>query len=152
MVFYAIAAPAPSLVMGIAGQQGVSEYPLMASVLQTSSQDMQILSGVSGEAIAAKASRLASITDAAEKLQVSSVAWDRLSAGDCIALTTTSGQNLSFRILGTRPGPAAAALNGSPSIDLAITPCSQSGEAVAKAVIESKSEIPGKEPEVQRSL
>jgi hypothetical protein len=65
---------------------------------------------------------------------VSPVAWNRLSSGDCITLTTKNGQTLSFRIMGSQPYPQQS--NIPPKIDLRVTTCPAKGDAVIKAIIE----------------
>jgi hypothetical protein len=80
---------------------------------------------------------------------LSPTAWDRLSAGDCIALTTASGKKLSFRIIGARNTEGRDA-DSSQNIDLAVSACAPGGDSVLKAVIEPKDE--GKQSAVQRNL
>ncbi len=115
-------------------------------------RSMTVLRGVNGEVftspgIQAAADRAASEAAGTGALaNVSPAAWNRLSAGDCITVTTKGGQTLSFSIIGAHPasGPKAETL---PKIDLAVTACSGTGEPIAKAVIE-----PARVPAVQHNL
>jgi hypothetical protein len=103
------------------------------------SQPLKILTGVSGETFALGAPKAvtAEADTAAPGPNVAPVAWDRLSAGGCMTVTTKEGQTFSFRILGARPGAMAAKpAEALPKIDLAITACSATGAPIAKAVIE----------------
>lgn len=119
---------------------------------ETSRLTTAVLRNIGGEVFPAAAMQAAAgrtITDggAVEPLpNVSPAALDRLSAGDCITVTTKAGQSLSFRITGARPAAGAKA-GALPNIDLAVTACTDAGEPVAKAVIE-----PQRKPEPQRSL
>lgn len=111
----------------------------------------KMLSGVSGEiALPLSAENDA---QAAHGRNISPAAWDRLSAGNCITLTTKSGQTLSFSIVGARPAGEQHDANTQPEIDLAITTCSGpgAGEPVAKAVIEP-AQPPAKGTDAQRAL
>lgn len=114
-------------------------------------RSMTVLRGVSGEVftspgLRAEAGRAASEAANGALANVSPAAWNRLSAGDCITVTTKGGQTLSFRIIGAHPasGPKAETL---PKIDLAVTACSGTSEPIAKAVIE-----PARVPAVQHNL
>jgi len=112
-----------------------------------------VLGGISGEVFASPAMHAAAdraVAGAAEPGPLSNVspaAWDRLSAGDCITVTTKSGQALSFRIVGARPAGEPKAAELLPKIDLAVTACTGAGEPIAKAVIE-----PVQQPAAQRAL
>ncbi len=152
---YAGTGPASGLLIDMAWNRAASGNSSLAFHMQTGLSDTQILNGVSGEAFDSSSAglKLADLTRATLKStsELSPLAWDRLSAGDCISLTTESGQKLSFRIVGTRHAETSASASGrTPNIDLAITACAPSSDAVLKAVIESKPE--GKQSAVQRSL
>lgn len=111
-----------------------------------------VLHGINGEVFASTGTQAAAkhtapgTAEAGPLANVSPAAWNRLSAGDCITVTTKGGQTLSFRIVGARPAsePKAETL---PKIDLAVTACSGTGEPIAKAVIE-----PARQPLAQHSL
>lgn len=108
----------------------------------------RVLGGVSGEIFAPGAEGRGA---AVSGNNISPVAWDRLSAGNCITLTTQSGQMLSFRIVGTRAAGDQKDMNTLPEIDLAVTACSGAGEPVAKAVIEP-AKPPVEDAVAQRTL
>ncbi len=150
---YVIATAPASLFLGIGGSPTTRtaavafDQPLLGR--------MQILRGVNGETVAAvkpanpdQAALPAGSTVAAN--EVSPVALDRLSAGDCIALTTASGQKLSFRIVGTHAKATSRDRTATATIDLDITACAPGSEAILKAVIESKAD--GRQSAVQRNL
>lgn len=111
----------------------------------------RMLSGIAGETLAAAELRPSKPTPEAipDTEILSPAAWNRLSAGDCIALTTESGKKLSFRIVGARNAEADNA-TASQNIDLAVSACAPGSDAVLKAVIESKDE--SKQNAVQRNL
>lgn len=67
---------------------------------------------------------------------IAPVAWDRLSAGDCITVTAKSGQTFSFRILGARPTGKPEQAGDPAKIELAVSACADMGEPVVKAVIQ----------------
>jgi hypothetical protein len=147
--------PASGVLMGLAWDRAANGTAPLAFQMQTGMSDIQILGGVNGEAFDPRvaALSLADLTRAAMKdsNDLSPLAWDRLSAGDCISLTTASGQKLSFRIVGTRTAEASRNASGAtPNIDLAITACAPSSDAILKAVIESKPDA--KQSAVQRTL
>jgi hypothetical protein len=150
---YAGTGPASSLLMNLALDRAGGTSPL-AFQMDTGLSDTQLLGGVSGEAFdRGTGLRLADLTRAAmaDRSPLSPLAWDRLSAGDCISLTTASGQTLSFRIVGTRTAEGARNPSaGAPNIDLAITACAPSSDAILKAVIEARPD--GKQSAVQRTL
>ncbi len=150
---YAGTGPASSLLMNLALDRAGGKSPL-AFQMDTGLSDTQLLGGVSGEAFdRGTGLRLADLTRAAmaDRSPLSPLAWDRLSAGDCISLTTASGQALSFRIVGTRTAEGARNPSaGAQNIDLAITACAPSSDAILKAVIEAKPD--GKQSAVQRTL
>ena len=124
---------------------------VLAFGVQADSTRPRMLSGIGGETLASGPVQLAKAAPEpiADTELLSSTAWDRLSAGDCISLTTASGKKLSFRIVGARNAEAADPA-ASQNIDLAVSACAPSSDAVLKAVIESKDE--GKQKAVQRTL
>lgn len=67
---------------------------------------------------------------------IAPVAWDRLPAGDCITVTTKSGQTFSFQILGARPVGKPEQAGSAAKIELAVSGCADLGEPIAKAVIQ----------------
>jgi hypothetical protein len=152
---YAGTGPASSLLMGLAWDRAANGNATLAFQMQTGLSDIQILGGVNGEAFDPRVAAL-SLTDLTraamkEGNDLSPLAWDRLTAGDCISLTTVSGQKLSFRIVGTQAAEASRdAVGAAPNIDLAVTACAPSSDAILKAVIEAKPE--SKQSAVQRSL
>jgi hypothetical protein len=152
-VVYVVAAAPANLLVGVTWHQAVSaRQPLLAFDSRTPLTHPQVLRGVSGEANAAEPADEAALTPAAALAasDLSLLALDRVSAGDCISLTTASGHKLSFRILGAHSAEEASKAAASSSIDLAVAPCAANGEAIRKAVIESKAGA--KENAVQRNL
>lgn len=152
---YAGTGPASSMLMGLAWGRAANGNATLAFQMQTGLSDIQILGGVNGEAFDPRVAALSlgDLTRAAMKEgnDLSPLAWNRLSAGDCISLTTVSGQKLSFRIVGTQIAQAPRNTVGvTPNIDLSVTACAPSSDAILKAVIESKPE--NKQSAVQRSL
>jgi hypothetical protein len=152
---YAGTGSASSALMGLAWDRVGGQHPL-AFQMESGISDTQILSGISGETFDSRVTglKLADLTHAAmnDRNALSPIALDRLSAGDCISLTTSAGQKLSFRIVGTRNAePSRDASGATPNIDLAITACAPSSDAILKAVIESKTDG-NKQSAVQRSL
>jgi hypothetical protein len=143
---------ASGLPASAAWQQAASSQAVAAFGLQAGSTRTRMLRGINGETLGEAGLRAnADITQGGlpDTEVLSPAAWDRLSAGNCISLTTASGQKLSFRIMGARNVEAhAQAAPG--NIDLAVTACAPGGDAVLKAIIEPKDE--GKENAVQRSL
>jgi hypothetical protein len=155
LAVYAGTGPASGLLMGMAWDRAAEGHRPLAFHMQSGISDTQILGGVSGEALDARTAglNLADLTQAAmtDGTSLSAIALDRLSAGDCISLTTASGQKLSFRIVGSRTAdPSRTATGEAPNIDLAVTACAPSSDAILKAIIESKSD--SKQSAVQRSL
>lgn len=149
-----------AVLLGIGSSAGLSprlslpdtgNMAALAFGMQTDSTRPRMLSGIGGETLAAGAVRLAETAPKAmpDTEILSPTAWDRLSAGDCISLTTASGKELSFRIVGARNAKARDAA-ASQNIDLAVSACAPSSDAVLKAVIEPKDE--GKQNAVQRNL
>jgi hypothetical protein len=124
---------------------------VLAFGVQTHATRPRMLSGIGGETLTASPAQLAKATPEAiaDTEILSPTALDRLSAGDCISLTTASGKKLSFRIVGARNAETSDAA-ASQNIDLAVSACAPSSDAVLKAVIESKDE--GKQNAVQRNL
>jgi hypothetical protein len=157
LAVYAMATAPAGLVMGMAWQQAApSSSAILAFDSSAPLARAQILRGVNGETVSANGSteaELAALSPAAvlaRNYEIAPAAWDRLSAGDCISLTTASGQKLSFRILGAQKGEPARNRPGSSNIDLSVTACAPGSEVILKAVIETRAE--GKESAVQRSL
>lgn len=97
----------------------------------------KILSGINGQTIAPAAIHAMEQADVVHEdgSSISPVALDRLSAGGCITLTTKSGQQFSFRIVGSHPLGKPQG-DTQPKIDLMVTTCPATGEPVTKAVIE----------------
>lgn len=114
------------------------------------------LSGVSGEALSIENTPAAALVHLArndeQNGEISSLALDRISAGDCITVTTASGQKLSFQIMGARVRDDKANVDASSKIDLSVTACAHNSEAIAKAVIESKTDAPVSVGPLPRSL
>jgi hypothetical protein len=69
-------------------------------------------------------------------LPVQPVVWNKVSTPGCLTVTTENGQKLSFRINGYRPAAKPAAGKTAPTYDLAVSTCTQTGDAVVNAVIE----------------
>jgi hypothetical protein len=155
LALFAMAASPSGPLMTLAWKHAAQSQAELAFDSRLPSANMHILKGVSGEAVASR-----SVTDGdlaaatpAELLagqQLSPVAWDRLSAGDCISLTIASGQKLSFRIIGAHRGEPARKPAETGRLDLAVTACAPGGESIVKAVIEAKTD--GKESAIQRNL
>jgi hypothetical protein len=125
----------------------------LAAGLNGNSQKVKVLAGISGITAApgaeAPAVAAAEIVSTGPKLDVAPAAWDRLSGGSCMTVTTKSGETLSFRILGVRAGGAAKTAHEAPKLDLAITPCPAAADSVVKAVIEpyaapAKTDVPAR--------
>lgn len=154
-----LVAISPSVaLLGLADGE-LSEPALFGSVPlagETGAQPMRILTGVSGETFAAGDAKTALAEGeaalGAPSPNVAPVAWDRLSAGGCMTVTTKTGQTFSFRILGARPAGTGSAAEDLPKLDLAVTACSESSDPVAKAVIEPTHAPVGKLFGVGRSL
>lgn len=83
---------------------------------------------------------------------IAPVAWDRLSAGDCITVTAKSGQTFSFHILGARPVGKTDQADNLAKIELAVSGCADMGEPVAKAVIQPTNPPVDKPDNAARSL
>ena len=114
----------------------------------------KLLSGIGGQTFLPGA-RQNALTEA-ELPQIlpniAPVAWDRLSAGDCITVTAKSGQTFSFRILGARPVGKPEQADNLPRIELSVTGCADMGEPVAKAVIQPTTPPAPKTENAARSL
>jgi hypothetical protein len=114
----------------------------------------KFLPGIGGQTYA-PASRQNALAEG-ETLQilpnVAPVAWDRLSAGDCMTVTAKSGQTFSFRILGARPTGKPEQVGDLAKIELAVSACAEMGEPVAKAVIQPTTPPPPKVKNAERSL
>ena len=155
LAVYAMAASPSGPLMALAWKHAMQTQAALAFDSRLPSANMRILRGVSGEAVASRPvtdGDLAAATPA-ELLagqQLSPVAWDRLSAGDCISLTIASGQKLSFRIVGAHRGEPSRKPAETAKLDLAVTTCAPGGESIVKAVIEAKTD--GKESAIQRNL
>lgn len=113
---------------------------------------VKVLDGISGVA----ASPGAGLALAAEIIadptpNIAPAAWDRLSNGGCMTVTTKSGASFSFRILGVRPGTTPKTDHDVPKLDLAISACPEAGESIVKAVIEPYG-APAKAVVPERSL
>ena len=154
LAFYAMAASGP--LMTLAWKHAVQSQGALAFNGREPAPSMHFLKGVSGEAVASRPvtdGDLAAASTPAQLLsgqQLSPVAWDRLSAGDCISLTIASGQKLSFRIVGAHRGDPSRKPADAGRLDLAVTACAPGGESIVKAVIEAKTD--GKESAIQRNL
>lgn len=142
----------------ISARSGSGPHAELASgafgTAQNASGGTKVLNGVAGETFAPGARRVAAveIETLAEDPNIAPVAWDRLSAGDCISVTAQSGQTLSFRIVGARPTGPAPEAGGSPKIDLVVTTCADKGEPVTKASIQPTTPPEPKAPRAERSL
>ncbi len=117
----------------------------------------KVLAGLGGEAFTppSGSARAATAEAAPENIManIKPAAWDRLSGGACMAVTTKSGQTFTFRVLGTRPAPAAKDGNAAhASVELAIAPCPDRGESIVKAVIMPSPDTSGKPVVAERSL
>lgn len=156
LTVYAMATAPAGLVMGMAWDKAApSQNMFLAFNASAPIARMQILKGVNGEtavAMSAEAQQAALSPAAvlARNYEIAPAAWDRLSAGDCISLTTASGQKLSFRILGAQKSETARNRPSSSNIDLSVTACQPGSDPILKAVIETKAE--DKESAVQRNL
>lgn len=98
----------------------------------------KLLSGIGGQTFShgARQNALAEAELPQFVPNIAPVAWDRLSAGDCITVTAKSGQTFSFRILGARPAGKPEQADNLAKIELAVSGCADMGEPVAKAVIQ----------------
>jgi hypothetical protein len=150
----AVAAAPVGLLVGLAWQHvAPTQQAMLAFDGRTPASRAQILRGVSGEAIQASTAQLdvADLSPAVvlDNGNLTPVALDRLSSGDCISLTIASGQKLSFHIVGAEKSDLQHNRSGSSNIELSVTPCSPNSEIILKAVIEKAQP---KESAVQRNL
>lgn len=122
------------------------------ALLTNISTSTKRLPGVSGEMFTPAIALNDTPALAPSQGEISLAAWDRLSSGNCIRLTTKTGQTLAFRIVGARPADGANGNNALPEIDLAVTTCEGGNEPlITKAIIES-SEQPVKDAVAQHTL
>jgi hypothetical protein len=122
------------------------------AILTNISTTTKRLPGVSGEMFTPAVALNDTQTATSSQGEISLAAWDRLSSGNCIRLTTKTGQTLAFRIVGARPADGANGNQASPEIDLAVTTCEGAGEPlITKAIIES-AEQPVKDAVAQQTL
>ncbi len=153
LAIYAVVTAPAGLLIGLAWQNVAPAKPIQTAFDSHGPlKAAQVLYGVSGEAVGPDAPRVevaALSTTILDGTQLTPVALDRLSSGDCISLTTASGQKLSFRIVGAQKSEVQRGRSGSSKIDLAVTPCSTSSDVILKAVIEKAQT---KESAVQRNL
>jgi hypothetical protein len=113
---------------------------------------VKVLAGINGVTATQGAGvSLAADIVADPKPNIAPAAWDRLSSGGCMTVTTKTGASFSFRILGVRPATAAKSDHDAPKVDLAITACPEAGESIVKAVIEPYA-APAKAVVPERSL
>lgn len=152
LAVWAVASAPASLFLGLGG--AAAQRAQTTAFDQPVTGRMQVLRGVSGETLThdkPAGDHLAALPagGALAAKDVTPAALDRLSAGDCVSLTTASGQKLSFRILGTH-GAAQHNRPATATIDLDVTACAPGSEVILKAVIESKAD--GKQSAVQRNL
>jgi hypothetical protein len=98
---------------------------------------VKVLDGINGVAAAPGAGQtLAPEVVADPTPNIAPAAWDSLSNGGCMTVTTKSGASFSFRILGVHPSTSPKTGHEPPKVDLAITTCPEAGESIVKAVIE----------------
>jgi len=109
-----------------------------ASSADTMRRPAKLLSGIGAQTFAPGARQNASAETELQQIvpNIAPVAWDRLSAGDCITVTAKSGQTFSFRIVGARPMGKPEQADNLPRIELAVSGCADRGEPVAKVVIQ----------------
>ena len=98
----------------------------------------KFLAGIGGQTFTSGARQDAAAEAELLKIgpNIAPVAWDRLPAGDCITVTTKTGQSFSFQILGARPAGKPEQADGAAKIELAVSGCADKGEPIAKAVIQ----------------
>ena len=118
------------------------------------SQPTKLLAGISGQTFSTGARQNASADAELPKIaaNIAPVAWDRLPAGDCITVTTKSGQNFSFQILGARPVGKPEQADNPAKIELAVSGCTDMGEPIAKAVIQPTNPAAPKAENAARTL
>jgi hypothetical protein len=114
----------------------------------------KVLSGIGGQTFSSgtRQNALAEAELSQILPNIAPVAWDRLSAGDCITVTVKSGQTFSFRILGARPTGKPEQAGNLAKIELAVSACADMGEPVAKAVIQPTNPPAPKGTNAERSL
>lgn len=114
----------------------------------------KLLSGISGQTFSPGVRQEALAEAALHETvpNIAPVAWDRLSAGDCITVTAKSGQTFSFRITGARSVGKPDQADDLPKIELAVSGCADMGESVAKAVIQPTNPPAPKAENAARSL
>ena len=109
-----------------------------ASGKQTGFEAVKVLNSVSGTTYAAAASPTNDIELAgpATVEAFQPVAWNAIAAPGCMTLTLDNGEKLSFRIHGYRLAGERRETEPGETYDLAVRACSQTGNAVVRAVIE----------------
>jgi hypothetical protein len=113
---------------------------------------VKVLDGINGVTAAPGAGQaLAAEIVADPTPNIAPAAWDSLSNGGCMTVTTKSGASFSFRILGVHPATSSKTGQEPPKVDLAITACPEAGESIVKAVIEPYG-APSKAVVPERSL
>jgi hypothetical protein len=114
----------------------------------------KVLSGISGQTFSSGARQDALAEAELSQLvpNIAPVAWDRLSAGDCITVTAKSGQTYAFRIVGARPVGKPEQADNLPRIELAVSGCVDMGEPVAKAAIQPTTPAAPKADNAARTL
>lgn len=143
------------LMIGLAAT-GSHDTSLSARIFDggTAFAGARLLAGVNGETGASGPAPMPDTAEAAanalSEREVAPAALGRLSAGDCIALTTATGEKLFLRILGAQPTESGRDRIGSARVELAVTPCEPGNEVVLKAIIDSKTE--SRQSVIQRSL
>ena len=140
----------------LAGANGasLSEAFGAAPASADTSRPAKLLSGIGAQTFSPGARQNVSAETELQQIvpNIAPVAWDRLSAGDCITVTAKSGQTFSFRILGARPMGKPEQADNLPRIELAVSGCADMGEPVAKAVIQPINPPAPKAENTARSL
>lgn len=141
-------------IAGIEALPAANLFGITAQTSDVATQPMTFLTAIGGETFSSLPTQAASAqVEAGGPLpNVAPAAWDRLSAGGCMTLTTKAGQTFSFRIMGARPAVTGKPAEDMPTIDLAITACPTTGEPIAKAVIEPTKVPAGTAVTHERSL
>jgi hypothetical protein len=121
---------------------------------ETMRHPAKFLSGIGGQTFSPGARQNALTEVGLQEIapNIAPVAWDRLSAGDCITVTSKSGQTFSFRIVGARSVGKSEQADNLPRIELAVSGCADMGEPVAKAVIQPTNPPAPKAENAARSL
>ena len=139
-----------------AGSRGasLSEAFGAAPPAEVTRRPAQLLSGIGGQTFApgARPNSLAEAELHQIAPNITPVAWDRLSAGDCITVTIKSGQTFSFRILGARSVGKPEQADNLPKTELSVSGCADMGEPVVKAVIQPTNPHAAKAENPARSL